>query len=143
MCSQFLIARLRVVKGVLNLETICDCGSHGSSGEWWNANVEQVVIDVLATAVPTGFQMHLRSMATLATCTTSSAGHQPAVYMVGVLGFHVSQERLRECTDAYKVKAKPGYKFYMTATPFLMVPYDAMPGDLSSWAKKGIANLPP
>jgi len=27
MCSQFLIARLRVVKGVLNLETICDCGS--------------------------------------------------------------------------------------------------------------------
>ncbi len=49
MCSQFLIARLRVVKGVLNLETICDCGSHGSSGEWWNANVEQVVIDVLAT----------------------------------------------------------------------------------------------
>jgi len=89
-------------------------------------------------AVPTGFQMYLPSMATLATCTTSSAGtrvtvysvtpaqlpqiplcpteerilalmgriwwgsssgHQPAVYMVGVLGFHVSQERLRECTD--------------------------------------------
>jgi len=70
------------VKGVLNLETICDCGSHGSSGEWWNANVEQVVIDVLATAVPTGFQMHLRSMATLATCTTSSAGTRITVYSV-------------------------------------------------------------
>ncbi|KAH9560224.1 hypothetical protein CY35_06G095400 [Sphagnum magellanicum] len=69
-------------------------------------------------AVPTGFQMYLPSMATLATCTTSSA-------------------------DAYKVKAKPGYKFYMTATPFSMVPYDATPGDWSSWAKKVIANLPP
>ncbi len=43
--NQFMNANLRVGEirvnlRVLNLETICDCGSHVSSGEWWNADVE-------------------------------------------------------------------------------------------------------
>jgi hypothetical protein len=55
--NQSLNASLRVDEikvnlRVLNLETICDCGSHGSSGEWWNADVEQVVTDALATGGP-------------------------------------------------------------------------------------------
>ncbi len=52
--NQFLNASLRVDEikvnlRVLKLETICHFGSHGSSGEWWNADVEQVVTDALAT----------------------------------------------------------------------------------------------
>jgi hypothetical protein len=53
--NQFLNASLRVDEikvnqRVLNLETICDYGSHGFLGEWWNADVEQVVTDALATS---------------------------------------------------------------------------------------------
>jgi hypothetical protein len=60
--NQFLNASLKVDENkvnrkVLNLETICDCGSHGSLGEWWNADMEQVVTDVLATCdMPTDFR---------------------------------------------------------------------------------------
>jgi len=53
--NQFLNASLRVDENtvnrrVLNLETICDYGSHGFLGEWWNADVEQVVTNALATS---------------------------------------------------------------------------------------------
>jgi hypothetical protein len=52
--NQFLNASLKVDEikvnlRVLNLETICDYGSHVSSGEWWNADVFKVLINALAT----------------------------------------------------------------------------------------------
>jgi hypothetical protein len=34
----------------LNLKTICDYGSHVSSGEWWNANVFKVLTNALVTS---------------------------------------------------------------------------------------------
>jgi hypothetical protein len=53
--NQFLNASLRVDEikvnlRVLNLETICDYGSHVSSGEWWNVNVFMVLTNALVTS---------------------------------------------------------------------------------------------
>ncbi len=52
--NQFMNASLKVDEikvnlRVLNLETICDYGSHVSSGEWQNADLEQVLTNALAT----------------------------------------------------------------------------------------------
>ncbi len=52
--NQFMNASLKVDEikvnlRVLNLETICDYGSHVSLGEWQNADLEQVLTNALAT----------------------------------------------------------------------------------------------
>ncbi len=52
--NQFLNASLRVDEikvnlKILNFEIICDYGSHVSSRECWNADVEQVLTNVMAT----------------------------------------------------------------------------------------------
>jgi hypothetical protein len=52
--NQFLNASLKVDEikvnlRNLNLKTICDYWSHVSSGEWWNADMLGVLINVLVT----------------------------------------------------------------------------------------------
>jgi hypothetical protein len=42
------VDEIKVNLKVLNLETICDYGSHVSSGECWNADVEEVFTNALA-----------------------------------------------------------------------------------------------
>ncbi|CAM6047476.1 unnamed protein product [Sphagnum compactum] len=100
-------------KNRMQCDSYLDLGSEvfwgvWGAGEWWNAKVEQVVIDVLAT----GSAYRISNALII-------NGHPGYLY-------NFLSRSSTSCTyDAYKVKAKPGYKFYMTATPFSMVPYDA------------------